>query len=158
MELARITKLLDAYFEGQTSLAEEAELRAYFASEDVAEHLQSYVPLFASFTEAKSETLKSEVILPSEEKQRSFWNWRIAASIAIVLGISGFMYFNSNSLSAEEEEALLAYNQAKETMLLLSENLNKGTSKVTYIDAFSENTATINLINQFTETKNKILK
>ncbi|MEZ4857898.1 MAG: hypothetical protein R2781_03735 [Flavobacteriaceae bacterium] len=157
MELANITKLLEAYFEGNTSLAEEQQLRAYFESGNVAAHLQGYIPLFSSFTEAKTESLSKELVLPSQ-KQKTFWKWSVAASFAVLLGLVGFMYFNNNSLSAAEEEALMAYTQAKETMLLLSESLNKGTSKVTYINEFTENTATIHLINQFTESKNLILK
>ncbi len=158
MELAKITKLLDAYFEGNTSLAEETQLREFFSSGNVPEHLQGYTAMFASFQEAKAETFEKEITLPLESKSTNFWKWSIAASVVLFLGISSFMYFNNNSLSAEEEEALMAFNQAKETMLLLSENLNKGTSKIGYIDEFSENTATINLINQFTKSKNLILK
>ncbi|HAT67156.1 MAG TPA: hypothetical protein DCS66_21605 [Flavobacteriaceae bacterium] len=158
MELAKITKLLDAYFEGNTTLAEEAQLRDFFSSGSVPEHLQGYTALFASFQEAKKETFEKEIKLPSERKQNNFWKWSIAASVALLVGISSYMYFNNNGLSAEEEEALMAFNQAKETMFLLSENLNKGTQKVTFINEFSENTATINLINQFTESKNLILK
>ncbi|MBW2938085.1 hypothetical protein KXJ69_08200 [Aureisphaera sp. CAU 1614] len=158
MELAKITKLLDAYFEGNTTLAEEAQLREFFSSGNVPEHLQGYTALFASLQEAKKETFEKEIKLPLESKQNNFWKWSIAASVALLVGISSYMYFNNNGLSAEEEEALMAFNQAKETMFLLSENLNKGTQKVTFINEFSENTATINLINQFTESKNLILK
>ncbi|MEZ4779521.1 MAG: hypothetical protein R2786_09100 [Flavobacteriaceae bacterium] len=160
MELANIEKLLDAYFEGTTSLAEEATLKNYFSSGKVAPHLQGYIAMFEGFSEAKKERLEKEIIVLQTPKSTSFRNWSIAASVVVLLGISSFWYFNNNSknLTAEQEEALMAYNQAKETMLLLSESLNKGTSKVSYIDEFTENTATINIINQFNESKNLILK
>ena len=157
MELANIEKLLDAYFEGETSLTEESLLSDYFTSGNVAAHLQGYIPMFESFSEAKKETLSKDVTIVSQ-KQHSFWKWGIAASIVLLLGISSILYFNNSSLTAEQEEALMAYNEAKQTMLLLSESLNKGTSKIGYIDQFAENTATINIINQFNESKNLILK
>ena len=149
MELANIEKLLEAYFEGHTSLAEETTLRTYFTSGDVASHLQGYIPLFEGFLEAKKERFEKEIEIPKLSKQPFLSKWRMAASVLILLGISSILYFNSQKgLTAEQEDALIAYNKAKETMLLLSESLNKGTSKVSYIDEFTENTATINLINQ----------
>ncbi|MCB0456773.1 MAG: hypothetical protein R2776_09255 [Flavobacteriaceae bacterium] len=160
MELANIEKLLDAYFEGETSLTEEALLRDYFTSGNVAPHLQGYIPMFEGFSEAKEERLEKEITILQPKKNTSFRSWSIAASVVVLLGISSFWYFNNNAkgLTAEQEEALMAYNEAKQTMLLLSESLNKGASKVSYIDEFIQNTATINIINQFNETKNKILK
>lgn len=159
MELANIEKLLEAYFEGNTTLAEETKLRNYFTSGKVASHLQGYIPIFEGFSEAKKERFEKDIAITQAIRPTFFRKWSIAASVVLLLGISSVLYFNNqNGLSAEQEEALMAYNKAKETMFLLSESLNKGTSKVTYINEFTENTATINLINQFTETKNKFLK
>jgi hypothetical protein len=44
-----IEKLLEQYFEGQTSAEEEAMLRHFFASGDIPENLVMYKPLFAYF-------------------------------------------------------------------------------------------------------------
>lgn len=49
--LHMIEKLLERYFEGETSAAEEKRIRAFFASGEVPEHLAAYVPLFAYFDE-----------------------------------------------------------------------------------------------------------
>lgn len=46
-----IDELLNRYFEGETSAEEERELRRFFASEDVPDHLSAYKPLFAYFEE-----------------------------------------------------------------------------------------------------------
>lgn len=46
-----IEELLERYFEGETSAAEERQIRAFFASEEVPEHLAAYKPLFAYFDE-----------------------------------------------------------------------------------------------------------
>ena len=159
MELVRIEQLLERYFEGTTSLSEENELREYFAGAHVAPQLQSYIPIFSGFTIAQEETSSRTVELPLENQSNRFFNWSIAASFVLLFGIFGVWYFNSDSgLTDEEQEALMAYNEAKETLLLLSENLNKGTSQIQHLQAFGEGASKINLINQFTKTKQRILK
>jgi hypothetical protein len=42
MELNKIERLVEKYFDGETSVEEEKELRKYFASTDVASHLMQY--------------------------------------------------------------------------------------------------------------------
>lgn len=158
MESTKIQQLLNAYFEGETTLAEEIQLREFFTSGNVPEPWVHYVPLFESLSLAKNETSSKEIILPTAQTTSSFWKWSIAASFIVLLGVVGFMYFNNNKLSPEEKEAIAAYEEASKTLLLLSENLNKGASKVSFIDEFTENTATIQYLNQFTETKNKYFK
>ncbi|MFY8065226.1 MAG: hypothetical protein ACOVNM_01920 [Flavobacterium sp.] len=55
MALDRIEILLEKYFEAETSIAEEKELKDYFASSDVAPHLEHYKPIFGYVTQAKQE-------------------------------------------------------------------------------------------------------
>ncbi len=159
MELARIEQLVEAYFEGNTTLKEEQELRAFFATGEVPSHLSPLAPMFQGFEIAKEETFNKEIVLPEVAKKNNrFWAWGIAASFALLLGISSFFYFNNSGLTQEEQQALAAYEEARSTMMLLSENLNKGASKVGYLDEFSENAATIQYVNQFNETTSKYLK
>jgi len=61
-----IEKLLERYFEGQTSTEEEAALRRFFTSGDIPENLAMYKPLFVYFDD---EIKKTE--LANEEKSRS---------------------------------------------------------------------------------------
>lgn len=158
MELTNIEKLLDSYFEGTTTLEEETQLKSFFASENVPEHLQGYVPLFESFIVAKKEYSEKTIELPKEEITSAFWKWGVAASLTILLGFAGVNYFTQSKLTQEEEQALMAYQEARSTMLLLSQNLNKGASKINYLNNFTKNSATVKLVNQFAETKNKYLK
>lgn len=51
MELVKIEDLLEKYFQGETSIAEENELRNYFSSSNVAQHLeqlQTFIWVFLS--------------------------------------------------------------------------------------------------------------
>jgi hypothetical protein len=144
MEYNNIQTLLDAYFEGTTTLQEEVLLRDYFKSDAIDEAFVSYKPLFTAFSEAASEISTGTIELPQPvTSQNRLW-LSIAASVVIVVGVAGFMYSN-NSYSPQEKEALAALKQSKKAMLLLSQQLNKGTQ-------------TLSLVDQFQETKNKYLK
>jgi hypothetical protein len=145
MELAKIEALLEAYFEGNTSLAEEALLRDYFKNNEVAAGLKQYQPLFAGLEMARKEVSLRDIEIPEKARniQSSRW-YGIAASVAVILVVGGIMFSNP-SITQEEKEALAALNESKEALLFLSENLNKGTEQLAFVS-------------QFTETKNRILK
>ena len=157
MESTRIEQLMDAWFEGNTTLEQEALLRDYFTSGEVAPHLEMYVPMFEGFVQAKYEVSHQDVSLPKRNPTiKPFW-YSVAAMLVVALTVGSIMFSNSG-LSQEEKEALAALEQTKEAMYLLSSSLNKGTENVKLLDEFSKGTASINYINQFTETKNRILK
>lgn len=89
-----IDELLDKYFEGETSAAEEAHLRTFFASEDVPERLATYRPLFAYFSGEIAHSSEQITNLPPKiAKQTSgrsvllYIASGIAASVLLLLGI-----------------------------------------------------------------------
>ncbi len=147
MELANIEQLLDVYFEGNTTLEQEAELRDYFAGDEVAPHLSVYQDLFLSFEQAGKEGSQRTLTFPDSGRTKRIWNFSIAASLVVALGISGLMYFGGSNdpYTQEERIAMENWEKSKEMLLLLSENLNKGTSELAHIS-------------EFTESKNKVLK
>ena len=53
MELKLVEQLLEKYFQGETTIAEEKQLKAYFSSNDVAPHLAKYQALFGYFETQK---------------------------------------------------------------------------------------------------------
>ena len=63
MELDRIEKLMEKYFEATTTVAEEEKLKEYFTKEGVAPHLEQYKPMFAFFSEARTEQFNRQVPL-----------------------------------------------------------------------------------------------
>jgi len=144
MELAKIERILEAYFEGETTLEQEASLREYFTGTDVAPHLAAYQTLFVGLKAAKEEVSERKINLPATSSSPKLWWLSIAASIIIVIGVSSLL-MPGNQISQEEQEALTAFNKSKETLLLLSKNFNKGTEELA-------------VLGQFTEAKNYILK
>ncbi|MGS2763169.1 hypothetical protein [Sinomicrobium sp. M5D2P9] len=138
MELARIEKLVEKYFESTTTTAEEKELRTYFLQDEVAPHLRAYQPMFRYFSEAREEKSEKEFRIKPGKKWNYAW-MSVAATVVIAVGI-----WFSNRPSTEEKEALLAYQETVQALYMIGENLNKGTDKIEYL-------------NEFEETKNKIL-
>ena len=157
MESTRIERLLDAYFEGNTTLEEEATLRDYFTSQEVADHLAPYAPMFIGFVQAQQEVSTSEVTLPQSGFKMKSWWYSIAATFLVAVTVGGIVFSNPG-LSDEEQEALAALKETREAMMMLSSNLNKGTENVAFLNEFAKGSSNIKHINQFTETKDKILK
>lgn len=78
-------ELLDRYFAGESSLADEARLRAYFAGDDVDPRHQSLQPLFAYWAAAAEVTAppaKTPVRKPA--RTRSL-RWVLSAAAAVLL-------------------------------------------------------------------------
>ncbi|PKA83948.1 hypothetical protein ATE92_2117 [Ulvibacter sp. MAR_2010_11] len=157
MELANIEVLLETYFEGNTTLAEEASLREYFTGDKVAPHLAMYKPLFIGLQKAQTEVSDKEIDLPENTTQSNKWWYGIAALLVVGVTVGGFL-FSQPQLSQEEKEALAAFDKTKETLLLLSSSLNKGAEELAYLEEFTKGSSVITHINEFTDTTNKILK
>ncbi|MFS4418323.1 hypothetical protein [Maribacter sp. 2307ULW6-5] len=137
MELDRIEKLLEKYFEAETSLAEEERLREFFTAQDVPEHLQQHTALFAHLAQSKEERSVRPQALP---KNKGHYGW--AAAVAAVVLATG-LYFNG----AQEREAHLEATytaaeiaSAKEAFALLAINFNKGTEQLHHLREFEEST------------------
>lgn len=145
MELHKIKNLLEEYFEGRTTLEEEKILKNYFSQSDVSPDLEKYKPIFKVFENEKAIKSEKEFHIIDEKplKMRPWW-YSVAALLVLALAVGGF-YLSQPQISNQEKEALAAFEKSKEAMQLLSQNFNKGTEQLTYV-------------NQFTITKNKYLK
>lgn len=151
MELDKIENILEKYFQGETSIAEEKELKEYFSSSNVAQHLEQYKPMFGYFSQVKEQ--KSTQEIPLQTKKRNVAWLSIAASAVLLLGIGTFFYVSqkpANHVVAQTElgtydnpeEALAATQKA---LALLSSNVNVGIESVQYVK-------------EYEQSKNKIFK
>lgn len=149
MALDRIENLIDKYFEGETSIAEENELKVYFSSTDVAQHLKQYQTIFGYFSQAKEQQFTQEI--PLQTKKRNVVLWlSIAASVVVMLGVGSMMYFNNDKeeqfvACTPEDNPELALQQTEKALALVSEHLNTGIESVSYI-------------NEYEQSKNRIFK
>ncbi|MDD4636436.1 MAG: hypothetical protein PHI48_03600 [Bacteroidales bacterium] len=97
-----IEELLDKYFEGATSCAEEQQLKDYFSQEkEIPSHLQAYREMFVSLALLSDVKRKKEPIMIMTPVTTTIRRHRIfmqaAASVAILfcLSIGGGMYYHS---------------------------------------------------------------
>jgi hypothetical protein len=87
-----IDELLTKYFEGETTSAEERQLRGYFAAGQIPGHLEIYKPLFAYFDE---EARKVQPAVRPPAKAAFFakpWigGLAVAASVALLLLVARY--------------------------------------------------------------------
>lgn len=109
-----IEKLLERYYEGETSLEEENVLRQFFQNENLPAHLKSHQAQFRYFLEARNQhpspSFNSRLIEKLSTPERGevvslvTWGMRLAASVGlVVIGFaSGFFY---NQWSAKQPTA-----------------------------------------------------
>ncbi len=113
MDNRNINLLLDRYFEGQTTLEEEARLRAYFTGPNVEPELELYRPLFAG-------QIKMRRAAPPADFEDTFWKearhrskpprrlglWAAAVAASILLTLSGWWWAWSIPSSADVQASI----------------------------------------------------
>lgn len=166
MVLTNIEKLIEKYNNAETTLEEEAQLKAYFAGDDVAPHLEQYKPLFQYFSQAKQEYFTKEVPLQSDglwTKKRLF-QWVSVAAIAVIM--LGFLFPIVNNeprtLADYTLEEQQMYMEAKHALAMLSHNFNDGASSFNALNLASENfnvgLEKANHVKELSKTTDKLLK
>ncbi|GAB4022929.1 HEAT repeat domain-containing protein [Spirosoma koreense] len=100
-----IETLLEKYYEGETSLAEEKQLRNYFQQENIPPHLQQHAEQFRYFATSRSQHPSAESISrladklnapePGRVVSLTSWSLRLAASVTLLLvGFAGGLFYN----------------------------------------------------------------
>ncbi len=145
MESDKIEIILEKYFQGESTIAEEKELKNYFSSSNVAQHLEQYKPLFGYFSQVKEQRLTQEI--PLQTKKRKVAWLSIAASAVLLLGIGSYFYLNNTNNTTpvvaksdlgtydSPEEALIATQKA---LAMVSHNVNTGIESVQYIKEYEQ--------------------
>lgn len=143
MELNKIEILLEKYFQGETSIAEENELRNYFSSPDVAQHLEQYKPMFGYFSHASGQELKQKnPLLPKPRDKKRNVPWlSIAASVVVLLGIGTYVFYNYDNENEKQDlgtydDPEVALRETQKALALLSNHVNVGIESVYYIQEY----------------------
>ena len=148
MDYNTIKKLLEKYWDGNSSMAEEQRLRDYFNEEEVLAELEAYRPLFVYFNEEqtlqldadfesrlKQQTQPDEKVIPKRQALR-FYLGRIAAAAVFAFGVF-FLYQQQQDIRQLQavvwedtyDDPKEAYAKTKEMLMLVSSQINKGTNK-----------------------------
>ncbi len=142
--------LIEKYFEGETSLEEEAQLRAYFGSGAVDDDLKVYQPLFHHYTSEKELVLSDDFdeklfqeLEIAEGKVVKMRTWpkqllRIAAVGAVLVAAMIFLQ-KTNTTQAQQAavdwskyeitDEQEAYEETVKALKLVSSKLKKGSKK-----------------------------
>jgi len=142
--IENIDNLLDLYWEGETSLAQEAELRQYFNGKNVAPEHAAYTSMFVHFSEQRIlttdldvETVLANIAKPKKSIFQMFsikrYSMGIAAALTFMLSVTTLMNVQTSSNVvvldevAETEEAIRI---TREALALLSTKLDQSTKEV----------------------------
>jgi hypothetical protein len=164
MVLNNIAELIEKYYNAETTLKEEAQLRAYFESDDVATHLEHYKPMFLYFSQSQQEQFTKDVPLKTRKNSRLYQWISVAAVAVLMLSIFIPQVWNSGpkTLADYSPEEQQLYLETKEALAMLSSKFSEGSSSINVLNIASDN-FTLGIekashITKLSETTNKLLK
>lgn len=147
MKTEKVKRLLQRYFNGESTEAEEQQLEAYFQLGEIDEEVAEYATFFGGISElagiASDPTIEEDVmdyILENEHREKTHYRsmWKvvtgIAASIIVVLG--GFLFYQEQQKPFDDtfEDPEQAYAYATETLRFISGKYNKGLAELSNFD------------------------
>lgn len=116
---ARIEELLEKYWEANTSLQEEEELKNLLKSADGFDELNL---LFEGLDQAKSEE-SAGLVLPQNRPAKTIRMQWMGWAAVILVSIAGTWIYQENAQSRAEEAA---YREVMQALALVQGNLEKG--------------------------------
>lgn len=154
MTLPEARNILEKYWEGESTLEEEEQLKHFFythSGDSLPADMQQAAELF-SFYEEESGRTTEDIPLPEIEaekkkqllsSQRSWWKYA-AAVILLLAGVSFYFYANQPAETSEQvtqitaQERLHAFKTTEKALKLMSGNLNKGKEEMQKLAIFDE--------------------
>lgn len=143
MESAVIEQLLEKYFEGETTLAEEQQLKAYFSSGSVPEHLQEYQPMFAFFKQERAQGSAAAMFVQAPQKNSMRYVYAAAAALVLCLGLGYWLMPPTTSQSKTTvygtyDDPDQAFEATQKALGMLSEQVNVGVNSMQYLEKYEQ--------------------
>jgi hypothetical protein len=154
MDSSRIEELLKKYWECETSLEEEEQLRAFFQGKNIPEQLKETAGLFQYFESQKKKSLNdaafdnqvvAKVKTAKSKTIKLLYNsMRIAAGVAVLMVAIWFMRdeIKGTTTTAQVEDTYddpkLAFEETKKALLIISKSFQSAESKAKKINLFNE--------------------
>lgn len=155
MDSKRINELLSKYWNCETSLEEEAELREHFKTGNIPDEHKESAPLFQYFEENKKKSLNDisfdgqvmeKIQAPVEQGQivRLVYNtMRIAAGLAVVLAATWFIRNEIRSTTPQEvvdtyDDPKMAFEETKKALMMISKSFGTAEEQAKKINMFNE--------------------
>ena len=135
MELASIEKLVEKYENAETTLQEEATLKAYFLSDNFAPNLKKKQMMFTYFQISKDETYTKTIELKTKKKRNFKW-LSVAASVVLLFSV----YLGNEKMNEiqERKQAEQTLAEVMNALKMLSGNLKKGNEAFNNLYAYED--------------------
>ncbi len=155
MDSKQLEQLLEKYWNTETSLEEEKELRDFFRGETIPEQFKETAELFRYFDHQKKVRLnepsfdgdvarKINATRPAAKTVKMYYNYaRIAAGVAVVIAATYFVGQEvRKSYPAEVTDTYsdpkLAFEETKKALMMLSKGFGKARHETEKIKMFNE--------------------
>ncbi|MFZ5971337.1 MAG: hypothetical protein ACOYXA_07070 [Bacteroidota bacterium] len=152
MDSKQLEQLLEKYWNCETTLEEELNLRAYFQRNDVPDNLRETAALFRYFENEKSKALNesfNKVVTKKIKKRQggklvSMVSWvqmaRVAAGIAVVVAAGYFIRQEVRKQYPEDtySDPKLAFEETKKALMMISKSFGKAKQEASKINMFNE--------------------
>jgi hypothetical protein len=153
MDSRKIEELLNKYWECESSLEEEKQLREYFEGNNLAEQHKEVAALFRYYGENKKKSIDDQkfdrqLLHPAQKKQGKviaiFYNsMRIAAGIAVLIVAIWFVRteIRKNDPVAMEDtykDPKIAFEETKKALMMISKGFTQAETQAKKINLFNE--------------------
>lgn len=168
MEIDHIKLLLTRYFKGDTTLEEERALQQFFTGEgEIPAELTVYKNQFILIKTAAAdkpdprkveekiaEMIDNESISSSKKPGRILVRLAVAASVALMIGITGLLIYQKTNSSARDTftDPRLAYNEAQKALLFVSQKMNKGIAPLSNVTKITTGTDKLRSLEKMDES------
>jgi hypothetical protein len=155
MDSNKLNELLARYWECETSLEEEQQLREYFRGKDIPDEWKETAGLFRYFEENKKKSVTdisfdagvmAKINAPSKKGKavRLFYNsMRIAAGLSVVIVATWFIRNEVRKSTPQEvvdtyDDPKLAFEETKKALMMISKSFGTAEEQAKKINLFNE--------------------
>jgi hypothetical protein len=155
MDSKHIEALLEKYWNAETTLEQEQELREFFLGNNVPENLTEATMLFRYFEGEKSKKLNEnfDAVVTKKVQQRQdgkiipMTNWfsiaRVAAGIIVVVAAvyligAEIRGRTPKEIADTESDPKLAFEETKKALMMISKNFHKAQREASMINLLNE--------------------
>ena len=155
MDYKGIKTLLEKYWNCETSLEEEAQLRKYFTGQAIHDDFKHFAPLFQYYKSENNKMVSNgfdKKILEQIERRKKPGKlrhlkiyYRVAAAVILILF---FITIHQRFIAVKEKATVVvkdtfedpekALEETKNALLLVSEKWNKGKSNIVKLSEFNK--------------------
>ena len=164
MDPKRTELLLQRFYNGESTIEEEKELKDFFTTNDVPRYMWAEQEMFTYYNvggkdEKPGKELENKIlnaIKGAEQKEAKQFAYRrkilymvsSAAAVVALLIVAYFAFIFNTSMKDTYNNPEIAYVQTKETLLFVSAKLNEGTKDLHAIEKLNEATKSLSNISK----------